>query len=104
MAYTQAVLYDGNIHETYAETRIKKYGNQKIKSPMTLPPDPDCVTRDIVQAHYQCCYWVHSLQEIISPIPFEDYGWLFYCESDFTRPVCFKGDQLPLLLATKSEC
>ena len=72
MAHTQAVVYDGNIHEAYAGTRIKVYGNQKIKSSMALPPDPDCVTQDIVRAHYQCYYWVHSLQQIISPIPFQD--------------------------------
>ena len=56
MAYTQAVLYDGNIHEGYPETRIKVYDDQKIKSPMALPHDPDCVTQDIVRAHYQCYY------------------------------------------------
>ena len=35
-------------------------------------------------------------------INFQDYGWFFDCESDFIRPVWFKGDQFPSLLATKS--
>ena len=47
--------------------------------------------------------WVHYLQEKILLLPFQDYGWLCDCESDFIRPVWFKGDQLPSPLATKAE-
>ena len=102
MTFAQTVLYGGNINEAYSETRIKIYGNQKTKSSMTLPPNPDCATQVIVRGHYQCYYWIHCLQEIISPILCQDYGWFFDCESDFIRPVWFKGDQFKLLLATKS--
>ena len=69
---------------------------------MTLPPDLDCASQVDVRAQYQCCYLVHCLQEIISPIPFQDYGWFFDCESDFIGPVWFKDDQFPSSLATKS--
>ena len=41
---------------------------------MTLPPDPDCATQVTVRAHYQCYYWVHCLQEIISTLPFKIKG------------------------------
>ena len=74
MTFTQTVLHGGNINEACVETRITMYGNQKIKSSMTLPPDRDCVTQVIVPAHHQCYYWVHCLQEIISPISFLGYG------------------------------
>ena len=103
MTFTQTVLYGGNIDEVYPETRVNIYGNQKTKSSMTLPPDHDCATQVIVRGHYQCYYWIHCFQEIISPILFQDYEGFFGCESDFVRPVWFKGDQFKLLLATKSE-
>ena len=83
-------------------SRIDIYGNQRTRSSMTLPPDLDCASQVDVWAQYQCCYLVHCLQEIISPIPFQDYGWFFDCESDFIGPVWFKGDQFPSSLATKS--
>ena len=82
MTFTQTVLYGGNIDEAYPETRVNIYGNQKTKSSMTLPPDHDCATQVIVRGHYQCYYWIHCFQEIISPILFQDYGWFFDCESD----------------------
>ena len=103
MTFTQTVLYGGNIDEAYPETRVNIYGNQKTKSSMTLPPDHDCATQVIVRGHYQCYYWIHCFQEIISPILFQDYEGFFGCESDFVRPVWFKGDQFKLLLATKPE-
>ena len=54
---------------------------------MTLPADRDCATKVIIRAQYQCYYWIHCFQEIISPILFQDYGWFFDYESDFIRPV-----------------
>ena len=103
MTFTQTVLYGGNINEAYVETRININGNQKIKSSTALPPYPDCATQVIVRAHYQCYYWVHCVQEIISPIPFQDYGWFFDGQSDVIRPVWFEGDQILSLLAAKSK-
>ena len=44
MTFIQTVLYRGNINEDYVETRITIYDNQRIKSSMTLPPDPDSAT------------------------------------------------------------
>lgn len=101
MILTQAVLYGGNIKESFVETRIDIYSNQKIKGPTALPLDSDCATQVIFRTHYQCYCLVYCFQEIISPIPYQDYEWFFYCESYFIRPVWFKGDQFSSLLATK---
>ena len=103
MTFTQTVLYGGNVNEDYVEAIINIYGNQKIENSMTLPSYPDHATQVIVWANYQCYYWVHYLKKIILPILFQECGWFFDCESDFIRPVWFKGDQFPSLLATKSE-
>ena len=103
MTFTETVLYGRNINEAYVEASINIYDSQKTKSSMALPPYPGCVTRTIVRAHYQCYYLVHCLQQIVSPILSQDYGWFFDCESDFIRLVWFKGDQVLSLLTTKSE-
>ena len=82
MKLTQTVLYGGNINEDYVETRIKIYCNQKIKRSTTLTLDPDCATQVVFPAHHQCYCCVYCLQEIISPIFFQDYEWFFDRESD----------------------
>ena len=56
MTFIQTVLYDRNINEAYVETRTNIYDNQRTKSSMTLPPDPDSATQIILQAHYECYY------------------------------------------------
>ena len=56
MTFIQTVLYGGNINEAFVETRTNIYDNQRTKSSMTLPPDPDSATHIILQAHYECYY------------------------------------------------
>ena len=56
MTFIQTVLYGGNIIEAYIETRINIHDNQRTKSSMTLPPDPNSATQVIFRAHNHCCY------------------------------------------------
>ena len=56
MTFVQTVLYGGNINEVYIETRINIYDNQRTKSSMTLPPDPNSATQVIFRAHNHCYY------------------------------------------------
>ena len=56
MTFIQTVLYGGNINEAYIETRINIYDNQRTKSSMTLPPDPNSATQVIFRAHNHCYY------------------------------------------------
>ena len=56
MTFIQTVLYSGNINEAYIETRINIYDNQRTKSSMTLPPDPNSATQVIFRAHNHCYY------------------------------------------------
>ena len=59
----QNILYIENIKESYFETRISMQQNQKTKSSMALPPDPDCATQVILRGHYQCYCLVRYLQQ-----------------------------------------
>ena len=56
MTFIQTVLYGGNINEAFVETRTNIYDNQRTKSSMTLPPDPNSATRVIFRAHNHCYY------------------------------------------------
>ena len=69
---------------------------------MALPLDPNLTTL-VIRVYYQCYYYVHFLQEKLSSILFQDYGWLFDCEFYYFRQVWFKEDQLQSSLATEYE-
>ena len=56
MTFIQTVLYGGNINEAFVETRTNIYDNQRTKSSMTLPPDPNSATQVIFRAHNHCYY------------------------------------------------
>ena len=49
--------------ELMLKQKTSIYDNQKTKSFMMLPLDPDSVNRVILLVHYQCYYWIHCLQE-----------------------------------------
>ena len=36
--FVQTVLYSGTSKETYVETRMRSYNNQKIKNSISVPP------------------------------------------------------------------
>ena len=36
--FVQTVLYSGTSKETYVETRMRSYNNQKIKTSISVPP------------------------------------------------------------------
>ena len=63
MTFIQTALYGGNVNVAYIKTKTSIYNNQKTKSSMMLPLDPDSVNRIILRAHYQCYYWIHCFQE-----------------------------------------
>ena len=51
--FIRTVLYNGNKKESYVNTKVKLYKGLKQKSILTLPPDPDCVTKAIKRVNLQ---------------------------------------------------
>ena len=54
--FVRTVLYSGKQRESYIETRIRLYQEMKMKSSMSLPPDPDSVVQVIKRVHYQATF------------------------------------------------
>ena len=60
------------IYESCVIAGISMYDNQKTKSFMTLPPDPDFATQVILRDHEPSYYYVQCRLEEISPILFQN--------------------------------
>ena len=39
--FVQTVMYSGKVTESYVETRIRLYNQQRKKNSTNIPPDPD---------------------------------------------------------------
>ena len=99
--FVRTVLYSGKQRESYIETRIRLYQEMKMKSSMSLPPDPDSVVQVIKRAHYQAYFWRRCIEINVEMIPFANYGWKWCEEQELVVPVWFTGDQLPPSLRKK---
>ena len=79
-----------NIYNAYTEAWISIYDHQKTKGSMTLLIPtliPKLLFKSIINVP------ITFTTSTISPIPFQDYGWFFDCESDLIRQVWFKEDR-----------
>lgn len=99
--FVRTVLYTGKPKETYIETRIRLYQEMKMKSSMSLPPDPDSVIQVIKRAHYQVYFWRRCIEINVEMIPFANYGWKWCEKQELVVPIWFIGDQLPPSLRKK---
>ena len=64
--FIQAELYNGTAKETYVETRLRLYNEQKRKNLISLPPDPLSCKQAIRRANYQSYYWLHCTDKNFS--------------------------------------
>ena len=74
--FIQIVIYSGNEDEEYVATRIRLYQNLKVKSSMSIPPDPDSVVQVIKRAHRQSYEWIRCCHARIEILPLEGNGWI----------------------------
>ena len=89
--------YTGKDDEDYVTTRIRLYQNLKVKSSMTIPPDPDSVVQVIKRSHHQVYQWLRCCSPWVDTLSFEDNGWIVEEEDSqpVVKPVWFTGTQLP---------
>ena len=93
--FTRKVIYSGKTDEAYVDTRVRLYRSMKVKSSMSLPPDPDSILQVIKRAHHRTYYWLRCLEKEIYQLEIEDYGWKWCEKLKLMRPVWFTGAQLP---------
>ena len=57
--FIRSVMYNGNVGETYLETRIHSYVEQPSESKTTrrIPPDLDSCRQHILRSHHQSFIW-----------------------------------------------
>ena len=50
-------MYSGNKSESYLQTRMRLYQQQKEKFFVSLPPDPDSPLQALIRAQIQTVIW-----------------------------------------------
>ena len=69
--FIRMVFYNGTITESYVETRMRIYKNQKVTS--AIPPDPD--SEAIMRVNYHVFHWLSSSKIMMPGVSFETNGW-----------------------------
>ena len=95
--FIQIVMYAGDNKETYVDTRIRLFKQQRTKTTMRIPPDADSAKQAkqaIHSVHHQVHTWLRCTEKWIEPIPYEENGWK-HVEENYLKPVWFTGLQFP---------
>ena len=93
--FVRSVMYSGNTNETYIETRVRLYTDMKVKTSMSLPPDPSSLLQAIKRVQLQVNIWSHSCELLIPEMDPEEYGWNYNSTLNKMGPVWFVGPQVP---------
>ena len=94
--FVRCVMYSGNTNETYIdETRVRLYRDMKVKTSMSLPPDPSSLLQAIKRVQLQVNIWSHSSELLIPEMDPEEYGWNYDSTLNKMVPVWFVGPQVP---------
>ena len=98
--FVQTVMYAGRQNEGYVATRIRLYKQQKKKTSLSLPPDPNSCKYAILRAHHQVFQWLRCGHQNIEFIPLKSNGWKVDEDGNVT-PLWFTCAQLPNSVTSK---
>ena len=101
--FIRTMLYAGKPNETYIATRIRLYQDIKVKSSMSISPDPDSLMQVIKRVHFEVYYWIRSTEMNIEEIDYRRFGWKWCDKECQTVPIWFTGRQLPLPMQGKRK-
>ena len=93
--FVQTVMYSGRSSETYLETRIRLYKQQKQKTSTSLPPDPNSLFHALWRAQLQVYIWRRCNEININIVDPLNYGWRFDESEGILLPVWFTVKQFP---------
>ncbi|CAM1319293.1 Uncharacterised protein r2_g2746 [Pycnogonum litorale] len=104
--FVQMAMYSGKEKESYVETRVRLYHKMKVKSSLSLPPDPHSLKQAILRAHWQTYYWLRCTEALVENLSSEGCGWKWSPEESCLKPVWFTCPQLPPSLRSrrKNKC
>ena len=75
----------------------------KVKSSMSIPPDPNSLMQVIERVHFQVYYWIRSTEINIEEIDYRRFGWKWCDKKCQTIPIWLTGRQLPLSMQGKRK-
>jgi len=92
--FIQMTCYSGTVNESLVETRVRIYKKMKVKSSLTLPPDPQSMKQHILRAQFQLFEWLRFDEKLQEERSFENSGWIWDVENQTCTPNWFEGDFL----------
>ena len=93
--FVRCVMYNGKTDETYIDTRVRIYNEMKVKTSMSLPPDPSSLLQAVKRVQLQVKIWSYCSVLVIPEMDPEDYGWRYDPKEKKMVPVWFIGPQVP---------
>lgn len=93
--FMQVALYPGKESESFIETRIRMYEDQKVKSSKSLLPDLNSATQHIRRSNYQTEIWMQCTNQDITYQPLDQNSGWTKDENDNIRPIWYTCSQLP---------
>ena len=100
-SFMQTCTYSGTDRETFVETRIRMYNEQKVKSSLRILPDENSADQHIKRSNFRAQIWYQCLQPNIEYPSITDSGW--ERTDDGIRPVWFTCPQFPSSLSKKKN-
>ncbi len=82
---------------------MRLYQQQKEKSSMSLPPDPDSLLQALKRAQFQTLLWQQCSVIRIELLNPEQYGWKWDDDAKKMVPLWYNGPQLPPKLQKKKQ-
>ena len=99
--FFRTCMYSGSEQESFVETRIRMYNNQKVKSSSSILPDESSTNEHLKRSDLQAWVWYQCLKQNIEYPSITDRGW--EKTEDGIRPIWFTCSQHPQSLC-KEKC
>ena len=88
--FVQCVCYSGRKDEGLVETRVRLYRKMKVKSSVSLPPDPDSLKYHLFRVNYQLFEWIRFANAMLEERDLKDSGWK--TNQGQIKPIWFEGN------------
>eukprot|EP00795_Rhopilema_esculentum_P006387 gene6387-11826_t len=90
----RSIMYNGEIKESYLDTRVRIYQKQKLKSSEGIIPDENSAMQHLKRSWLQCYVWCHCTESQIDfPTIDETFGWSQ--NVGFIKPLWYSCSQFP---------
>ena len=89
--FIQTICYNGQDDESFVETKVRLYMRMKVKSSLTLPPDPKSTKQHILWVNFQLLDWLSFNEKAQQEKDLSNSGWVWDESRDQFIPIWFEG-------------